>query len=326
MNSDKQPTAEIPIDRLGPPGIKGELNVLAIMQSERRADEDRLRDSSERHFKVLAQLGRAAPATGSIRGDFGPNDGSSYVALPGNAVICRVMCAEGAFDIKKNGVGEQSLVEFTCVATTPKQAREKFQNAVLPFLDYLAYLANCPISVAMVRVEDKKNDRIFIEYISPYRTTVINPHIANLFVELAPVYAMYREAKNSQSDFYKFLCYYKILEGLLGPMRAEVFARARTLSKELPRPKDRVPSEDNILPAYRQYAGKSIKVFFDDVLTPRFRNAVAHFMTDDGATLNMSAPQHLDSYSEVIFVVELCVRSVIDSHENLLRGLGGASS
>lgn len=321
MSTASTPSTEIPIDRLGPPGVKGELHVLAIMPNEQRRDEDRLRDQTERPFKVFGQLSKNPPAAGNIKGDFGAEDGSSYLELPDHALMSRVRCAEGMFEIKKNSFGEKSLVEFECIATTPAEAKRKFQTAVLPFLDYLSYLANCPVVVAMLRVEDPRNDRISMEYVSPYRKTTVNPHVANLFIELAPVYAMYREAKNSYSDFYKFLCYYKILEGLLGALRANVFSRARAENIDLGRPKETIPSSPDIPAPYQVHVGKSIKAFFDGVLAPQFRNAVAHFITDDGAVLNMSSPEHIDNYGEVLYVLELCVRKVIESHETLLRRL-----
>lgn len=324
MRTTPAPSIEIPVDRLGPPGVKGELHVLAIMANEQRRDEDRLQDQTERQFKVFGQLSKNPPATENIKGDFGADDGSSYLALPDHAVMSRVRCAEGMFEIKKNNLGEKSLVEFECVATNPAEARKKFQTAVLPFLDYLSYLANCSVVVAMLRVEDPKNDRISMEYVSPYRKTTVNPHIANLFLELAPVYAMYREAKNSYSDFYKFLCYYKILEGLLGTFRANVFSRARSAHIDLGRPKETVPTSPEIPSTYQAHIGKPVKAFFDGVLTPQFRNAVAHFITDDGAILNMSSPEHIDSYGEVLYVLELCVRTVIKSHETLLSKLQGS--
>jgi len=324
MNTTSTPSTEIPTDRLGPPGIKGELHVLAITENEQRRDEDRLHDQTERQFRVSGLLSKSPPAAENIKGDFGVNDGSSYLVLPDHAVMSRVRCAEGIFEIKKNSSGEKSLVEFECIATNPTEARRKFQTAVLPFLDYLSYLANCPVVVAMLRVEDPKNDRISMEYISPYRKTTVNPHIANLFVELAPVYAMYREAKNSHSDFYKFLCYYKILEGLLGKLRANVFSSARAEHIELRRPKETVPASADIPSRYQAYVGTPIKAFFDGVLTPQFRNAVAHFITDDGGILNMSSPEHVDSYAEVLFILELCVRTVIESHETLLSNLQGS--
>ena len=82
-----------------------------------------------------------------------------------------------------------------------------------------------------------------------------------------------------------------------------------------------MPASEHIPAGYRAYVGKSVKAFFDDVMTPRFRNAVAHFVTDDGAILNMSATEHVDSYAEILFVSELCVRTVIHSHESLLKAL-----
>jgi len=72
---------------------------------------------------------------------------------------------------------------------------------------------------------------------------------------------MYREAKNASSDFYRFLCYYKILEGLLGPMRADVYKRAATKGLEIRAPKQLVPAGSELPGALRSYAGKPIKVF-----------------------------------------------------------------
>jgi hypothetical protein len=324
MTKTSPPSAEIPIDRLGPSGVKGELHILAIMANEKRLDEDRLHDKAERQFKVFGQLSKNPPATGNIKGDFGPDDGGSYLALPDHAVISRIRCVDGMFEIKKNSLGEKSMVEYECRATNPTQARRKFQAAVLPFLDYLSYVADCPVIVAMLRVEDPKNDQISMEYVSPYRKTTINPHTANLFSELAPVYAMYREAKNSYSDFYRFLCYYKILEGLLGSLRASVFSRARSAHIDLGRPKETIPTFQEIASAYQPFIGKPMKAFFDEVLTPQFRNAVAHFITDDGAVLNMSSPAHIDRYGEVLYILELSVRVAIKSHEELLSKLNAS--
>lgn len=321
MNTTAPLSIEIPSDELGPSGVKGELHLLNIMENEKRRDEDRLHDLTDRPFKVFGLLSKSPPATGNINFNFSAEDGNSYLALPDHAELSRVRCADGMFEFKKNSAGEKSIVEFDCVATSPVDAKRKFQTAILPFLDYLSFLADCPVVVAMLRVEDPRNDRISVEYVSPYHKTTVNPHLADLFLEMAPVYAMYREAKNSYSDFYKFLCYYKILEGLLGALRASVFSRARAEHVDLGRPKETVPSSSEIPAQYQEYIGKPIKAFFDVVLTPNFRNAVAHFITDDGAILNMSSPKHINNYGEILYVLELCVRTVIKSHEDLLRKL-----
>lgn len=233
--------------------------------------------------------------------------------------------SQGRFEIKKNASGEFSLVEFECAATHSVEARRKFQTAVLPYLDHLSYLANCPAVIAALRIEDPTNKCVSIEYVSPYRRAVVNPGRATIYPELRSVYAMYREAKNSFSDFYKFLCYYKILEGLFGQLRADLFSRARAENISLGRPREVVPSDPELNATYQPYVGQPVKSFFDEVLTPKFRNAVAHFVTDDGAVLNMSSPEHIDSYADVLYVTELSVSSAIKSYESLLQALHGNS-
>jgi hypothetical protein len=319
MKLENSPSIELSADQFGPAGVKEELHILAIMENEKRIDTDRLNDQTKRTFKVFGQLAKNPPAAENIKGDFSAKDGGSYLVMPDTAVMSRIRCAEGMFEIKKNAEGEKSLIEFECDAKNTTEAKQKFRAAVLPFLDYLSYISNCPIIIGMIRVEDTKNDRISIEYVSPYRKTVVNPHNANLYTELAPVYAMYREAKNSHSDFYKFLCYYKILEGLLGKLRANLFSKARNEKIDLTRPKEIVPSSTEIFETYKIHIGTPLRSFFDNVLTPKFRNAVAHFNTDDGAVLNTSSPEHIASYGEVLYILELCVRTAISSHEYLLN-------
>lgn len=319
MKQEKPASIELSADQFGPAGVKEELHILAIMDNEQRLDMDRLNDQTKRSFKVFGLLAKNPPAAENIKGDFSTKDGGSYLVMPDTALMSRIRCAEGMFEIKKNALGEKSLIEFECEAKNTSEAKQKFRAAVLPFIDYLSYISNCPIIIGMLRVEDTKNDRISIEYVSPYRKTVVNPHNANLYTELAPVYAMYREAKNSHSDFYKFLCYYKILEGLLGSLRANLFSRARSENVDLTRPKEIVPSSIEISDTYKAHIGAPLKKFFDNVLTPKFRNDVAHFNTDDGEVLNTSSPEHIASYSEVLYILELCVRSVIASHETLLK-------
>lgn len=325
MSNKPNPSTDIPLERLGPAGVKGELHVLAIMENEQRQDQDRLHDNAERQFKVAGRLSKAPHTTESIKGDFDAEDGGSYFLLPDHAALSRVRCAEGMFEIRKNQLGEKSLVEFECTAISTIEARRKFKSAVLPFLDYISYLANCPIFIAALRVEDPKNDCTSLEYISPYRKATINPHVSNIFIEMAPVYAMYREAKNSHSDFYKFLCYYKILEGLLGKLRASIFIRARDQKIVLKRPKEIIQISSDISERFQIHVGKPVKSFFDVVMEPQFRNAVAHFVTDDGDVLNMSAPEHIDNYAEILLISELCVRTVIESHESLLKELQSSS-
>jgi hypothetical protein len=319
---DQSPTnAEIPVEKLGPPGIKGQLHVLAIRPDEKRDDQQRLHDDSIRLFKVAARLSKSPPSQQGIKGDFTLDDGSSYLLIPPEAAFTRVRCPSGMFECKKNEKGEHSLIEFECVANSVQAARDVFIRAVLPFLDVLTFQANAPLFVATIRIEDMTNERTAIEYVAPYRPVIINPHISEIEPELDPVYAMYREAQNSNSDFYKFLCYHKLLEGIYGAMRAKLFKDSKSLGIALTKRREHVPYASDIVDRYQPYIGRPIKEFLDNVLTPQFRNAVAHFITDDGEILNMSDPTHMDSYSGVLYVTELCVREAIVNFAEMLKEL-----
>ncbi|MDW3686156.1 hypothetical protein RA280_31335 [Cupriavidus sp. CV2] len=320
------PRADIAVEKFGPPGIKGELHVVPIFPHDPRSDLARLQDHSERDFIVSALLLKSPASTGNIKGDFNENDGGSYLTPPQGTETLQAETLHGSFEVLKNHSGELSFLRFTCRATSISDARDRFQLAALPFLDKLSFIANCPLVVGPTRIEDRQNQCTTLEYISPYRKATINPHRATIYPEMAPVYAMYREAQNSHSDFYKFLCYYKLLEGMFAHLRANTFKLARERNITIDTVKDAVPASEHIPEMFRQYAGKSVKSFFDSVMTPEFRNAVAHFVTDDGSVLNMSSPAHVDRYSNILFISELCVRETIDNQEHLLGQLYGASA
>lgn len=318
MNNDPHMSNVISFEKLGPPGVKGELHVLAMMEHETRSDTERLMDKTQRLFKIAARLAKASQPTGNIEGDFGPNDGSSYLHIPHGYVMNRIHCPDGTFEIKKNDQGEQSLIEFECEASGTEEAKAKFLRTVLPFLDYQSFIANCPLFVTTIRVEDTANLRTSFDYTAPYRSVVINSHVKYLHPELWPVYALYRDAKNSHSAFYSFLCYHKILDGLLGTMRANLRTHAEKKNIKLTPKRDLVPDAPEIHVTFKNFIGKPIRTFFDSVMTPQFRNAVAHFIQKDGRVLNLSSPEEAERYDSILYISELCVRVVIEGHEGWL--------
>ncbi|HDR9101592.1 TPA: hypothetical protein QDA86_004991 [Burkholderia vietnamiensis] len=321
ITKTQSPSIDIPVEKFGPAGIKGEIHVVPQFASDGRSDMARLQDDAEREFAVSARLSKTPPSTEQIMGNFDENDGDSYLTAPHDAVMLRAETSEGTFEAKKNRLGELSLVEFTCRATSVSDARSKFQLAVLPFLDKLAYEANCPIFVATTRIEDRQNQCTTVDCTWPYRKAIVNPHEAAIYPEMKPVYAMYREAQNSHSDFYKFLCYYKILEGIFRHIRINTFRTARENGVVLQRIRDMVPQSAEIPEEFRQYSGTPLQSFFDSVMTPEFRNALAHFAEDDGAVLDMSSPDHIKRYSGILFIAELCAREAIKNQEHLSRDL-----
>lgn len=181
LAKNAQMELQIPLEKFGPPGIRGELHFVAQMPTENRSDVERLNDNSERQFKVSARLSKLPPTAENISAGFTEKDGNSYLLMPDNAVLQKVATSFGAFIIKGNEVRELSLAEFECVATDKTDARLKFLNAILPYLDHIAFIINSPVFIKCVRVEDQKNYTVTIDYVSPYRKATINSHESHLF-------------------------------------------------------------------------------------------------------------------------------------------------
>jgi hypothetical protein len=210
---------------------------VAQFPGDPRSDDARLNDVSNREFKVFALLSKTPNPADNISGGFTQNDGGSYLLLPDTAVEARIATPGGNFTIKANSRRELSLIEFECRSTGPEHARQMFLHAVMPFIDYASYATHSPSFIAQLRTEDIINHCVTAFFTSPYRKQIA-PSANKLYAEMGPVYSMYREALNSNSDFYKFLCYYKILEGLLGPLRANAIKKAKPLKINVSIPRE----------------------------------------------------------------------------------------
>jgi len=314
----KDPSMTIPVEAFGTPGTRSILHVVPQFEEGQIKDEV-FYDGSERRFVISARLSKGPSIPGDIKGDFTEKDGESYLTTPDTNTLS-INTGTGYFCIKKNDSGELSFIEFNCDALNDNQARTRFIDTVYPVLDHFSYVHNIALFVTMVRVVDSAHRSTHIECASPYRRQNLLSPATKLFDEMKPVYSMYREAKNSESEFYRFLCYYKIMEGLLGKMRASAFARARDAGVTPKLARDLVPDDKDLAAEVKPYVGQSIKVLYDKLLTGKFRRAVAHFMTDDGI-LHVSASAELRAYAEVAFACDLCVRVLIATHESILSQL-----
>lgn len=317
------PSMSIPPEAFGTPGARVMLHIVPQFQDAPLSDEALLSDTNQRPFVVSARLSKGpslAGRTEHIKGDFDHKDGNCFLVVPPGASAIGIDTPWGQFEIRKNDAGELSFVEFKCSSTNPQQAMAAFIEAAYPTLDHFAYMYNVAIFVVMIRVFDVTHQSTHLSCTGPFRHQVAVDSENLLFTVMKPVYAMYREAKNADSDFYRFLCFYKIMEGVLGKMRGELFKKAKSDSVILTVERSVVPDEENLSPEFKQYVGKPMQAFFDDVLTANFRDAVAHFLTEDGV-LQVSSPETISVYGELALITDLCARTVILSHERLLAQL-----
>jgi len=305
----------ISVEQLGAPGIVTHLHVVPVFENDSRSDETRLRDLTSRGFRVTARLAKNNETQPSINFNFDKGAGDSLFATPDNIAYLQVETLEGKFFFYPNSEKRLSTVRFDCSAKSSEEARRMFHRIVGPALDHLAYVANTPLHVVQVSVFDELHQTSSTEILCPYPVVALNQGLGKVPSLLAPVYAMYREAVNATSPFYKFFCFYKILEGLLKSLPGKLHREAKIKGISLPPLQAKVPHYENIPGDQKPYVGKSITKFFNEFLTSKFRNSMAHFISDEGAVLNVNEMEEMERYSAVVLIADLCCRELISHFE-----------
>jgi hypothetical protein len=282
-----------------------------------RCDQDVLTDGSEREFEVAALLSKAPSPVIAMNFQFTEADGDSYFAFvaPNMAVDTHW----GKVLIGKNARGEASMVRMTCRAHSAAQAMARLQLACASFLDHWAYEATAPVYLIRLRVRDLTHQSEMVRFASPFRQCTIIPAATEIPTPLRPILALYREGLGSASPIYKFLCFYKILEGYLTRLKPNLAKLFKMASLPYPLPSDLVPDHPDLDSSFRAYVGQSITKFRDDLLTPGFRDAVAHFEKDGMSPLIMSNPDEIVRFSNISLAVELCARAVIEAYRQAFR-------
>jgi len=252
---------------------------------------------------------------------FFADTGNSFLLIPPNVEGVDFTAGKLQLTFEKNSNNQISLITSKLKATSFNDACNKFLAEVYPFLDYLSYSADRPIVIDNILCKDLKNGLEWIRYITPYTGVVIESSTGEIYRELHPIFALYREAKNASSDYYKFLCYYKILEGIYKNLRASLNKGAKDAGKTINRKREQVPRHPELQKFHPQYIGQSIPELFNNKFRKEYRHAVAHFRLNNGSCLNLSDHNTVARYSNIILLIELCCRVVIGNHIDYLQQL-----
>jgi hypothetical protein len=311
LTTSKKNSVSIQVGKLGAPGIVTHLHVVPVFEGNKKQDFDRLSDSTPRTFDVTCRLANGIDSVSGINFNFDVDSGDSLIAIPEQAVHMKVETPDGQFIFYPNAERRLSTISFSCFAQSSAEAKVMFHKIVGPSLDHLAYVANSPLHIVQVTIVDVSHQIISTDVLCPYPIVSLAQGVGKVSADLAPVYAMYREAKNAVSPFYRFFCLYKILEGLLKPLQSKLHETAKRKGLTLPKLQAKVPSYSDISDDQKPYVGKSITRFFEEFLTSRFRNSLAHFISDEGIVLNVNEVDGIERYSAVVHITDLCCREVI---------------
>ncbi|MBW1702912.1 MAG: hypothetical protein JRJ50_12500 [Deltaproteobacteria bacterium] len=162
----------------------------------------------------------------------------------------------------------------------------KFSSAfVQQFLDILTYKKGVPLEVRKIEIFDRVSGNPLRNYVQIPYTSIVEvlpqdleaaPHIPD---RIKPLLRIFREAVNSNNVFYRFLCLFRLFEGLQ-KIRANNNVEAK--SKGVPLTRDRIQVPDNELTRHG-FPGLISKPFNDfvDYVREKYRLNIAHLNIDD---------------------------------------------
>jgi hypothetical protein len=302
------------IDRplLGPAGIDGYLHIVDDRRDDLRTAEERFADRTLRQFRIRAALAKARTQGESIRASIQPADGYSFIIARDDL---RIGTGQGAYEVLRNAQGELSQVSCSVAATWYQEAFEMFLSGITPWLDHLSYLSDTPIFVETIECRDELNHMTTASYRTPYAPVELSEGLGQLATPLFPVYALYREALNADSNFYRFLCFYKVLEGIFREIRPRLFRFAREQGISLTTNQDVVPEDSELRISQPQYIGRKIQGIYDQEFQDQYRHSVAHFALSDGSAMNPSSHRESARFGAAIHLVRICARQVITNQE-----------
>ena len=132
-------------------------------------------------------------------------------------------------------------------------------------------------------------------------------------MEMRSIFSLFREAKNSGSNYYKFLCYYKILEGIYKSVRPTIFKMARDRGITIKRINEVVPDHPGISVSHKDFIGQPIGNLFDNYFRQEHRHAIAHFETRDDPPAILSTYDLMLKIASATLLIEACCLEVISN-------------
>lgn len=223
-------------------------------KGEKSSLDEKLLDTSERDFKVTVILAKHIELFGEIDLDKTPTKGSSFLKIIDenyNSLHFDDIYGNEFFG-DLNESRELSSLNTTIRANDRIEAICKFDGLIQPILDSISFTANCPVIIKRLICTDIENKIDTISFIVPYNLKPFNFGTRKFYKPMVPIYALYREAKNSNSPFYKFLCYSKILEGIFKKLRPTLIKKAKSLNLNLQFKEENVPNDKRLANYHRK--------------------------------------------------------------------------
>lgn len=150
-------------------------------------------------------------------------------------------------------------------------AERKAYDALGPSLSNWSVHLDIPLDVQVIETMELRTENVSIRIVQPFLEAPFSvegtppPHDS----EFGHYASMYREALNSNSPVYRFLCLFKIIEGIR-VRRARLGKEAGSDRTKCVRPMERIPNDDEaakawlnaIFPIHREWDGLTLSQMF----------------------------------------------------------------
>lgn len=206
------------------------------------------------------------------------------------------------YDLVSKSNGELSHIEVELKAKYPAECFGTARTLVNQFLDRLMREIWVPLTIIRLDIYLKgENEPLMHQLIYPFNIRInMNPTGGYDTYSLFSSYeALIREAINTTSPYYRFLCAYRLSEGIKY-LRHEIRKLCEQLgvANQMPKP----PTiEPNVIAEFGFGEEFSEKITSMDILISEFtvwRNSVAHFLTKtEKSALNFSHGDNYRTYS-----------------------------
>ena len=201
---------------------------------------------------------------------------------------------------KKGFLGK--IVSDPIQAESFEDALSKAYRLLAPSLSLFSFFYDIPMNLYQADIRESRTDSLRITILQPFEETVFKEMPMTEYTEEFMKYtSFYREAMNSNSRNYQFLCFYKIIEGIRkrkNRLMAEKKEKGETIPAE---PRQIIPQTEkekiewlkSIFPGYLNWDKMSLDQTFpneslgrkvNDIIDKELRdirNKIAHAVLDE---------------------------------------------
>jgi hypothetical protein len=232
-----------------------------------------------------------------------------------------------------NGRGFLDRLEAEFEAASFQDAEHKAYRALAPSLSNWAVHLDVPVHIWRIHITEQSTKNQQISIVNPFDDTPFALAAGgSMTTEFRAFAGLYREATNSNSAAYEFLCLFKIAEGVRN-RRQRLAKEAAANGDKFTRPQERIPKEaaefqpwlNAFYPLRRKWdemaldsvfvaeaRGRKINDLLDKELTD-LRNDIAHTLSDTAGEVTLSVDEalHIDRVNHWLPLLKCIVRRIL---------------